>query len=699
MSRINLVVLPEGRRAAVLALAVVLTIPVTAAAQPAPEDAYFEPLPVVLSVSRLAQPVAEAPAAVTVIDQEMIRTSGAREIWELMRLVPGMTVSNAVGQSPAVVFHGLTGQFNRRLQVLIDGRSYFSPFFYGGVNWRQLPVALEDIERIEVVRGSDSVGYGANAAHGIVNIITRQALGMPKATVLAMQGAQGVGDRMARATLQGDDGSLRVTVRDTHDTGIDNYRDDMASLLFNLRGDYRLGVADSVRVDVGQIRTSTDVGEIGDLFDPARRRVVESAHAMLAWQRAMGPGDEVSLRYFRSRERIRDSYLIDYLAVGAAAGLAAPVVTGLFAPFSTWVPLNYDAESVRDDLEFQVSSTPSDTLRTVWGGQWQHDRVHSPGFYFSQPTVAARSVRVFGHAEWRPRPDWLINVGAAWERATDGGAHVSPRASVSWHPAPEHTLRLGAARAYRNPSLFETRSDLAVATADGHVIERTDLAQGATLQAETLRSLELAYLGRWAPIGLSTDLRFFDERADRLIISGSENVPAGLCSAPFIPGRSCLTADDTLNGQRARILGFEHSTEWHLARHTRVRLNQAFMRVRTAVYDRTSRADMASKIPDIERQQDASAPTHSSSVSVTQQLPLGAELSLTYAVQGAMRWTQNSYLPKYRRVDWRLAVPFRIGPTHAELAFVVRNQEGGHAEYRPEHVEPVRAFATLRVDL
>ncbi|MBA3904121.1 MAG: TonB-dependent receptor, partial [Rhodocyclaceae bacterium] len=114
----------------------------------ASEHDFLAELPVVLSASRLTQPLADAPGAVTVIDRDMIKASGAREIADLFRLVPGFQVSYANGANPVVAYHGQSGQVNQRMQVLVDGRSAYSPYYLGGVNWNMLSPDLEDIERI-----------------------------------------------------------------------------------------------------------------------------------------------------------------------------------------------------------------------------------------------------------------------------------------------------------------------------------------------------------------------------------------------------------------------------------------------------------------------------------------------------------------------------------------------------------------------
>ena len=119
------------------------------------EPEYFSDMPVVLSASRLTQTIDAAPAAVTVIDQRTIKASGARDLASLFRLVPGMTVGLYNGRKATLGFHGFSDPYFRQFQVLIDGVSIYSPM-WGGGEWGELPVAIEDIERLEVVRGPNA---------------------------------------------------------------------------------------------------------------------------------------------------------------------------------------------------------------------------------------------------------------------------------------------------------------------------------------------------------------------------------------------------------------------------------------------------------------------------------------------------------------------------------------------------------------
>ena len=128
----------------------------------------------VSSVSRQSSDVRRSPAAIFVIDQEMIRRSGATTIPELFRMVPGMDVARIDANKWAVSARGFNDRFENKLLVQVDGRTVYNPLF-SGVYWDTVDYPLCDIDRIEVIRGPGASIWGANAVNGVINIITKSA--------------------------------------------------------------------------------------------------------------------------------------------------------------------------------------------------------------------------------------------------------------------------------------------------------------------------------------------------------------------------------------------------------------------------------------------------------------------------------------------------------------------------------------------
>ena len=143
----------------------------------------------VTSVSKRSQKVADAAAAVFVITQEDIRRSGATSIPDALRMVPGLEVAQIDQNKWAIGSRGFNGRFDNKLLVLIDGRSVYTPLF-SGVYWNVQDVVLEDVDRVEVIRGPGATLWGANAVDGVINIITKSAKATQGGLVSAGAGSQ-----------------------------------------------------------------------------------------------------------------------------------------------------------------------------------------------------------------------------------------------------------------------------------------------------------------------------------------------------------------------------------------------------------------------------------------------------------------------------------------------------------------------------
>jgi len=216
----------------------------------------------VTSVSKRAQKVADAPAAVFVITQDDIQRSGARNIPELLEMVPGLEVARIDENKWAIGSRGFNGRFDDKLLVLIDGRSVYTPLF-SGVYWDVQDVMLEDVERIEVIRGPGATLWGANAVDGVINIITKKAKDTQSALVKAGGGDEELtADGVRYGGSVGDKGYYRAYVKgfdfasSTSLTGQDAY-DGWYQESGGFRSDWTLSPKDSLTVQ-GQMYQSMD---------------------------------------------------------------------------------------------------------------------------------------------------------------------------------------------------------------------------------------------------------------------------------------------------------------------------------------------------------------------------------------------------------------------------------------------------------
>lgn len=453
------------------------------AARPTEQD-YFIDVPLVLSVTRLAQPLDETPGAVTVIDRETIRRSGAREIAEVLRLVPGFLVTSINGANPLAVYHGDFDSLNRRLQVFVDGRSIYSAMFTGNVHHGMMGLVLEDIERIEVLRGSNSAAYGANAMIGVINIVTRHAADSRGVLASVTGGSQGISDQMARVGWGDERAAFRLTAARRSDMGLADMHDDKLVEQLHLRGDLKLSAQDDLLLSAGWARHAWGAGHVSDPGDPVRTESWQDFYAHAQWRRHLAADEMLGVTASFDSERYDNLYPLP--------------------------PLSADGSSRRYSLEAQHSFAPAANLRLVWGGAYRHEDVRSPALLYRSDSLSAELWRLFANVEWRPHPQWLINAGGLWEHHSATGGQFAPRLMANYHVLPDHTLRFGRSTAHRTPSLFELN-------ADWRYNGRTYVKATGGAQPERLDANEIGYLGEFRKLGLNIDVRVFEEKMDSLL--------------------------------------------------------------------------------------------------------------------------------------------------------------------------------------
>ena len=456
------------------------------------EDAYFEELPVVLTPSRLTQPLDESPNAVTVIDRQMIRASGFRRLSELFRLVPGMYVSSQNGHSAFVSYHGTTDNFSRRMQVLVDGRSVYLPPF-SMVTWDDIPVLLENIERIEVIRGPAAASHGANSTQGVINIITRDASIAAPNEVTLTQGGNGILDLSAMLGQTSELFDQRLSLGYRADGGYDLpvFNDDNRTRMFNWRGNYHPNAVDTLDMQLGYSASTRGDGVVGRNQSPLRNLYASHDFQQLTWTRALDNGNELRVQYHHTHASFSDSQP-DYLLNGV-----------------TLFPKVY-IQSQRHDLELQHTVQWNSQNRLVWGAGGRSDYADSSALFYYKPAPRLSQYRLFAHDEWRLHDALILNTGAMWE--DDGMQHrnVSPRASLNYHIAPHQTLRLGASVAYRNPALIEEYGNTQPA-------ETSPFAAYGGLSPEKMLSREIGYVGQFPDAGLTLDARIYVDHLNKLI--------------------------------------------------------------------------------------------------------------------------------------------------------------------------------------
>lgn len=631
---------------------------------PLTEQDFLAEIPVVLSAARLSQPVSQAPVAVSIIDRDMIRASGFRQIADLLRLVPGFYVGQVNGNQPVVSYHGLSNEFSPGLQVLVDGRSVYTPLF-GAVDWSDLPFALEDIERIEVVRGPNAASYGANSFLSVINIITRHAGQDRGGHASASIGEKRIRDGVLRYGGGIRDGlDYRLTAGYRADDGFDNVFDEQHVRFANLRVDYRATPTNTLLFEIGGTEAEREHGffDCEATFDCARVQNIHNHFQLLRWQHSGNDDNEIAVQLFHNYGRNSE--------VLARSPLLLPQFDGTFIEFVA------DSAAVLDryDAELQQTIGFGSRFRLVWGASARYDEVESPLFFNTAEALSSRLFRVFGHGEWRVTPKLLVQGGALFENNSFTGSDVSPRLAVNYLVLPQHSLRASISRALRTPTFFQEKADFKFEA--GRFLLQPFLSSGG-LEPERITSREIGYVGNLAAASLTLDLRLFRDDLDDLI----RTTPR-----PFPPAVNGATTSFE-NGDSATIQGAEAQIRWRPWAGSQLLFNYAHI-------------DVDSPNPNIER----NSPSNIVSALATQRFPHAVYASIAYYQVSSRNpsfdrpFELAAPIPLSRRLDLRLAKRFKTAWSRDnEAAITLQNVLGGYQDFRPENIHDRRAFFTLSV--
>ncbi len=388
----------------------------------------------VTSVSKTQERMADADAAIYVITSEDIRRSGLTSIPELLRMVPGLQVAHIDSNKWAISSRGFNGWYADKLLVLIDGRSVYTPLF-SGVNWDIQDTLLDDIERIEVIRGPGATLWGANAVNGVINIITKEAQETQGGLLKAGGGnlEQGFGGFRYGGKI-GKVGWYRAyakyfnrdafKTRDGHDAtgewdmGRAGFRMDLEPSIhdsFTLQGDIYSGnthdhfenLPSDMSVSYNDVKTDLDGGNI-----------------LGRWQHYLSDTSAITFQIYYDRTERRSVYL----------------------------------EETRDnfDLDFQHSFHIFSRHNIVWGLEYRltHDNIPQTGVFIFDPE--SRTDHLYsGFVQDQIsiiKGKLDLTLGTKLEHNDYSGFEIQPSARLRFKPDKYQTFWAAVSRAVRTPS-------------------------------------------------------------------------------------------------------------------------------------------------------------------------------------------------------------------------------------------------------
>ncbi len=490
----------------------------------------------ITSVTKQPQKLSDAAAAVFVITQEDIHNSGVTSIPEALRMAPGLQVAQVDANKWAITSRGFSGNFANKLLVMIDGRTVYSPAF-SGVYWDVQDTLLDDIDRIEVIRGPGATVWGANAVNGVINIITKKAKDTQGGLVSLAGGNHErfySGARYGAAVGTSAYGRAYLSYRkrdsfELHESGEDAY-DDWESWRTGFRLDGEHAANDSWTLQ-GDLYSNNEHQTVSPVWLPSYPYMTTQQESFDAsgwnilgrWHKELSTTSSWTLQAYYDHTH-RDETVIEQkhgtfdldLQYQIRLGERNNLVTGL----------EYRHVKAKFDNTFQAGIIPSDRSEDLYSG-------------FLQDEIMMLADALF------------LTLGTKVEHNAFTGFEVQPSARILWKVKAAHTLWAAVSRAVRTPSEGDQDSRLTMG-----VIPIPDRPEPVVIsfvgnkqfKSEELIAYETGY--RWLPMPLlSLDFALFYDDYDDL-----------QSSVPMPPGS--FGQYTIANGMQGSTYGLELASDW-----------------------------------------------------------------------------------------------------------------------------------------
>jgi len=605
----------------------------------------------VTTAGKKEQTLVQVPAAVYVITQEEIRRSGATRLPELLRLVPGVQVAQINANTWAISVRGFNYRYSDKLLVMIDGRTVYSPDF-SGVYWDMQNLVLEDIERIEVIRGPGGTLWGANAVNGVINVITKRAQDTQGALIGAGTGSQGQAMTQARygGQKQQKNFSYRLYTnyfREGQSPGLapsQSAYDAWSDLTAGFRSDWQAGSRDALALSAEIGRVSEQQFYLSPSLQPPFSQAMHTelkgteGSLMLTWQHQFAGGSLSTLQtYYDHLDRF-------------------------------FLPLGLQQQIF--DIDFQHQLRPYPRHEVVVGAGFRLNQGNTRNSDFLAFLKGASRLSTFSgfvQDDVTLRYDRLwLTAGSKFESNSYTGLEMQPSVRLLWKANPRYSAWAAVSRAVRVPSNYEeqVRINALAFPGPGGVPGLLTIFGERRLVPEQLLAYEAGYRAQPAAAFSVEVATFYNVYKDLIGLQPGQ---------PFLdltPAPPHLVIPNTLsNNTKARTKGLEFSTTYQPFGSWRISTAYSWLQTR-----QTAPPGSGSLM------QPGDNPRHQFNLRSYWSLPVGLELDTALFYTGSLA---AQALPGYTRLDTRLG--WRPRKTF-EFSVVLQNL------LDPRHPEFVQAY-------
>ncbi len=646
------------------------------------EEDFLDETPVITDATRLPQKLIDTPVSVTVIDRKMIEVSGALDIADLFRMVPGFQVGYANAGQPVVTPYGLSDRFPKRIEVRINGQSIYAEGS-NTVNWELAGITVDDIERIEITRSPNAVSHGFNSFIASINIITLNPL---QTDGTELKGTTGSVDRESlylRHAGSVQDLNYILGANYNQEDGFPGLDDSVETYAFNFNSLYTSSNRDELRFEVYYADTTFGQGDIEeittrsiDFYDSS----FEHSRQQISWNHLTPGKNSLNVLAGHSYRNTDQGpiFLFGEQPLSSLLGVPPATINLLFGANDQIMSIKPKAISHRYDIETDYTIYNLNNIRAQFGASIRYETLSSKSIFNTTDNLSKVTHRYFGSIELRATDSLTINGAFMLQDSNRDDVSCSPRLSFNYHLSDLHALRGSVSYAERAPTLLDRKQLITVEFDNGAPFGIIAFTDGDNIQNEELTSFEAGYLGYFMARDLSLDLRIFRNELRHGIDSTRGMPPTGNIPDGIFTG----------NITQADINGFEAELKYNFENNGLIHLNYAYADVDATQQQGASLVNVSI---------DDSVPKHSLGILASRTLG-GFDFSTAFYHLSDIHWLRFiETVDSYERLDFRVGKTIKQGDNELNLSLTLQNLLGDYDEFQVGQNFETRAYLQIGV--
>lgn len=639
---------------------ILVMIPLLAKAD---EQSFFDTLddlPLTLSETNLPNNPKRTFNSVYVIDRKMIDASGARTIGDVLKLVPGMVVGYRFGHWLSIGYHANTEQTMRRINMVVDGRSIYTPTSGGFVSFNT-PVQVEDMERIEVYRGPAHADFGANSSGITIKIFTANAAEKQGTAVTGRVGTNSIRDGYVQHGTTLGDMALTMSLYQAEDGGVKNSEDSRRNRQLFMRGDMQLGKSDEITFSMGYGGGELDYWQNAEFTSPNHDGNDRSWFALTTWRHAWEDGSDLTVDASYT-SMTRNTYYLTGHKPGIGRVFYEPNIA-------------YE----RYGIDTKYSKALTEAVKISVGTQFKEDTVESEN-YFLKPVYKVLDFSGFGKIEWEFMPTWAMSFGVMRNYAETSHSSID---AFSYNIVKDvnfnNSIRIGYNEGVRQPLVYEQYAGRKQYLVDKNNLPVYEIGKTIDVNPEKNVTYDLSWIHQNDQYDVSSELRFFLDKYKKLIVHAQADNP-GYTS---VFGNKIVSPQNIDNPGSSK--GVEYSIKWNPD-------DQLMIVASASAQDIDSEAD----IVNLYSGSGEAGPERVAALLMQYKFNNDWSVGATFNHVTSYNWTRSDEIPEQNNID---VIVSKCMNVNGEICidFAVDNLLGDDQDFSPDVMTKRSAWSAVRL--